>query len=62
MDLDKLECLENEGIDTLLKAFKKTVELYPLEPCLGTRIENRYEWMNWAEASQKAEFLSYAMD
>ena len=35
--LDSLDGLEHEGIDTLLKAFKRNVELIPDHKWLGTR-------------------------
>lgn len=41
----------DEGIDTLLKAFKRSVERYPNEPYLGTRDNNQegrpYVWKTW---------------
>jgi|TARA_B110001450_G_C17647744_1_gene491954 hypothetical protein len=43
-DLDTLEALPHEGIDTLLKGFKRNVERIPNNDMLGTRIGNKYEW------------------
>jgi len=38
---EELVCLPAPGIDTLLKAFNRSVERYPNEPYLGTRDPNQ---------------------
>ncbi len=60
---EELVCLPAPGIDTLLKAFKRSVERYPNEPYLGTRDPNQegrpYIWKTWGEVDTLTTDLAY---
>ena len=43
-DLDTLEAIPYEGVDTILKGFKRNVERIPNNDMLGTRVGDKYEW------------------
>ena len=49
-------------IDTLLKAFKRSVRRFPNNPFLGTRdesVEGRpYKWRSWKEVDEITENLA----
>ena len=47
--IDALEGNEFEGVDTLLKAFKRNVGLIPNHKWLGTRNGDAYEWVTFTE-------------
>jgi len=36
--------LEDPESDTILKAFRKSIERIPDHPWLGTRVVNEYQW------------------
>jgi hypothetical protein len=42
--LDNLVAWPYDGVDTLLKAFRRNVGRIPDRPMLGTRVGNKYEW------------------
>ena len=60
-DLDTLEALPYEGIDTVLKGFKRNAERIPNNDMLGTRVGDTYEWQTWGEVNDKALHISYGM-
>ena len=60
-DLDTLDAVPYPGVDTMYKAFHRTVQLFPDGEAFGTRVENEYKWMTWKEAAEKAENLSYGI-
>jgi hypothetical protein len=43
-DLETLKTLPFEGVDTVLKAFERNVDLYPKDDYLGTRVNDQYQW------------------
>jgi len=45
--LENLDGLDEEGVDTLLKAFYKTVGRYHEHPWLGTRNGIDYKWITF---------------
>ena len=57
--LDTLSGLEQPGVDTLYKAFKRNVRLMPDKKWLGTRVGDKYEWMTLNEAAVLSENLSH---
>lgn len=60
-DLDTLEALPYEGVDTLLKGFKRNVERIPNNDMLGTRVGDKYEWQTWAQVDERAKHISFGM-
>ena len=56
--MDKLECLPEPGMDTLLKAFEANVKRIPDREFLGTREGDHYEWISWKQAQRAAFNLS----
>jgi len=46
-NLDDLGGLHSPGIDTLVKAFVRNVQVTPDDEWLGTRVGNKYEWVTW---------------
>ena len=60
-DLDTLEALPFEGVDTIFKGFKRNVERIPNNDMLGTRNGDRYEWKTWAQVDERAKHISYGM-
>ena len=62
-DLDDLNAWPYDGVDTLLKAFDRTVERIPDKNMLGTLNvdEGEYEWLTWEEAKDQAEHISYGI-
>ena len=46
-DLEKLKTLPFEGCDTLLKAFERTVKMYPNDEYFGIRAGNEYKWSTY---------------
>jgi long-chain acyl-CoA synthetase len=60
--LDSLEALPYEGVDTILKGFKRNVERIPNHDMLGTRVGDKFEWKTWAQVDDQAKHISYALD
>lgn len=48
-DLETMKTYNFEGVDTILKAFNRTVSRIPNNDCYGTRVGNKYEWMSFKE-------------
>ena len=48
-DLDSLQALQYEGVDTLYKAIQRNVKNMPDSPILGTlnQEKNDYDWMSF---------------
>ena len=53
-----MEYLKDPEVDTILKAFIKTVEIKPDSEWLGTRVGDAYEWKTFKEVFDRAESLS----
>jgi hypothetical protein len=53
-DLDTLEGYQTEGIDTIVKALEMQAKENPNQPFLGTRVENKYQWMTYKEVRDYA--------
>ena len=51
-DLEKMEIVNYEGIDTMTKAFDRTVKRIPNNDMYGTRNGDKYEWMSFKEVHQ----------
>jgi hypothetical protein len=46
-NLDTMETFNYEGVDTIRKAFDRTVQRIPNNDMYGTRVGNSYEWMSF---------------
>jgi len=60
-DLETLDALPYEGVDTLYKAFLRNVQRIPNNEFLGGRVDDHYEWWTFREAGELAENLSHGM-
>ena len=60
-DLDTLESQRFPGVDTLLKAMRRTLRRIPNNHFLGTRKGDEYEWLTWRQAMRMAEDLSHGI-
>jgi len=56
--IDTLDGVLYEGVDTLLKAFKKNVNEIPSHPWLGTRVGDEYQWVTMKEVDEIVTNLS----
>lgn len=46
-DLDTLDALEYPGVNTLMKAFRRTLKRIPNDNWLGTRVQDEYKWISY---------------
>ena len=46
-DLNTMCCFNYEGVDTIRKAFDRTVNRIPNNDMYGTRVGDKYEWMSF---------------
>ena len=60
--IKELHALPFPGIDTLLKAFRRSVEKGPNNDFLGTRVEDHYEWMTYKEVYDMSEDFGFGMN
>jgi long-subunit acyl-CoA synthetase (AMP-forming) len=60
-NIKELHALPFPGIDTMLKALRRSVEKGPNNDFLGTRVEDHYEWMTYKEVYAMSEDLGYGM-
>ena len=60
-DLDKLDSVPIEGIDTLLKAMDRTCERIPNHDWLGTRVGDTYEWMTFRDGRDLAHNFGHGI-
>jgi long-subunit acyl-CoA synthetase (AMP-forming) len=61
-NIKELHALPFPGIDTLLKALRRSVEKGPNNDFLGTRVKDHYEWMTYREVHDMAEDYGYGMN
>ena len=47
---DELNTYPFEGVDTMIKAFRRNLKRLPQHPLFGTRIDKKYEWITLSEA------------
>lgn len=59
--LDSLVAWPFEGVDTLLKAFRRTANRIPDHPMLGTRAGSKFTWQSWKQVEERAKHISYGM-
>lgn len=61
-DPNQLLCKPSENVDTLVKAFKRSVERFPNNNYLGTRDEKQegrpYVWRSWKSCDDVSTKLS----
>ena len=57
-DLDTLEAVPFEGVDTIVKAIERNLQKSPNENWLGTRKEKAYVWTSYKDAVEKAKTIS----
>jgi len=57
-NLDELEGLPFEGVDTLVKAMQRNVQRIPNNAMLGTRDGDHYEWVSYRDMVSLSEHLS----
>ena len=57
-DVDHLDALPFPGIDTLYKAFHRTVNRIPDNEFIGTRVGNEYKWITFREGEKLCKNLS----
>ena len=53
-DLDSLQTLPFPGVDTILKAFERNVNLSPDAEFLGTRHDDKYKWLTFRQVRMNA--------
>ena len=54
-DLDKLDSVEFEGVDTIIKALDRTLERIPNHDWMGTRNGDTYDWLTYREGMELAK-------
>ena len=59
--LDTLDASPYEGVDTLLKALRRSIGRIPNHEFLGGRVGDHYEWYTFKEAGDLSEQLSHGM-
>ena len=60
--LDSLQSWPFEGVDTLLKAFRRTVGRIPKNNMLGTRSGKTFTWQTWEQVEDKAKHIGYGLE
>lgn len=62
-NLDELYAtpFEGEDVDTLLKALRRNVKNIPNSDFLGTRVDDHYEWMSFADVADLAAHFSHGL-
>jgi long-chain acyl-CoA synthetase len=60
-NVEDLEADPFNGVDTLIKALKRNVELIPHNNLLGTRVGDKYEWMTFSQTADVCEHLSHGL-
>jgi len=61
-DIDTLEAYPYPGMDTLYKLLKRQVQRIPNNDVMGTRVGDKYEWLNWRELDEIVENLSFGIE
>lgn len=60
-DLETLDFEPFEGVNTVLKAIRRTVQRIPENNFLGTRDGAEYKWTSWKDAYATAEAISHGV-
>lgn len=58
---EDVETLPFKGVDTMLKAFRRTVQRIPNLEFMGTRDGDQYKWITWKETAHTCEHFSYGL-
>ena len=60
-DLDMLDFQPYPGVNTLYKAIMYNLDRMPNQDMLGTRLNDKYEWITWRECLTLAEDFSHGV-
>jgi long-chain acyl-CoA synthetase len=60
-DMDTMICYNYDGVDTIVKAFNRTVERIPNNDLFGTRVGDKYEWLTFKETQDQVRALAHGL-